>query len=426
MANVGFHKSTFTDCVFQNLYIFSCGFTDVVFYNTTFKNCTIKLSSFENAQFINCRFIDANLSTLNLEYTEFDNIYASHTVFPFATLPSAFGLLQQLPLLGDSNTIYSASKDNQNISISEYLELIKDFEYFYYKKENYYALSNIYISLNKIDEAYETIRTGILNTIKIRDYRVLHHFCKLVYLCNIFTIQQRRNLYENITHWIAHENLSISEYHNYQVFMGSVHGLLLNNDYDNLTLYFYLKTNINPHETEKQVVLLSTIDNILAYCRVDSSSIELRHNSAYIDFLTVVCKNFAQFSQVLIMIYSSLAGIGLFATGIKKIMDATQNTIINHDQHITNKLEQEKLRLEIANIKQEQEYKKQMDEIEYKKAVAELEKLNYELDNIQAEAKSYNQILLDNNIKVSIAHNSKNLRSAPIDEMMRYNQQQAI
>ena len=422
IRNAGFHKSTFTNCIFHNLEIFSCGFTDTVFFNTTFTDCAIKLSSLENAQFINCRFINVNLSTLNLEYAEFDNIFAIDTIFPFITIPSAFGLLQQLPLLADNNMIYSAGNNEHRLSISEYLKLLKDFEIFYHKQENFYALSNIYISMNRIDEAYDAITAGILNTIKIRDYRILHHFCRLVYLSNMFTVKQRRNLYENISQWIGHENLSISEYHNYQIFISPVRDMLLNNDYNNPTLYFNLKTNINPDEKKKQVVLLTVIDDILSYCNVSSSSIELRHNSAYIDFLTVVCENFAQFSQVLIMIYSSLGGIGLFATGIKKIIDIAQTTVLNHDQHILNKMEQKKLEVEILSIKQEKEYKEKMDKLEYNKAVLELQKLNSELENMHMESNRNNQILLENDVRISVGHTSRNLNIAPIPEMMQYNQ----
>lgn len=423
MKNIGFHKSTFTDCLFQNLYIFSCGFTDVVFYNTTFSNCTIKLSSLENTQFINCRFINLDMSTLNLEYTEFNNIYAKDCIFPFATIPSAFGLLQQLSLLDESNTIYSANNTEHSISISKYIELLKDFECYYRNIENFYALSNIYIALNQVDQAYETITVGILNTIKLRDYRILRHLCKLVYLSNMFTPYQRRKLYEKITLWTAHENLSISEYHNYQIFLSPIRELLLNSDYNHPTLFFYLKTNINPNELQKQMILLDTIDSILAYCNMPISSIQLTHNSAYVDFLNIVCESFSQLSQVLIMIYGSLAGLGLFATGIKKLMDSAQNTVLNHDKHITNKLEQEKLKLEISSIQKEQEYKEQMNKLEYNKAVLELQKSNFDMENMLQKSKAHNQILLENDICVSVSHASRNLHCAPIPEMMQYTQQ---
>jgi hypothetical protein len=156
----------------------------------------------------------------------------------------------------------------------------------------------------------------------------------------MFTVHQRRNLFENITLWITHENLSLSEYHNYQIFMSPVRDLLLNNNYNKPTAYFYLKTNINPNELQKQVIILSMLDQIMNLCNIPLNSIELRHNSDYIDFLTVICDNISQFSQVLIMIYSSLAGINLFASGIKKVIESFQNTVLDNDQHTINKLEQ--------------------------------------------------------------------------------------
>lgn len=423
MVSVGFHKSTFTDCKFEELHIFSCGFTDVVFYNTIFKNCTIRLCSLENAQFINCYFVNTEMSTLNLEYVEFHNISAKQSVFPFITIPMAYGLLKQLPFLTEDNTIYSASNESHKLSISEYLACSDDFKIFYKNKGNYFALANIYLSQEQNENAYKAIEYGILNTIKTRDFRMMRHFCKLVYLNNIFTPLQRRLLYENISNWVIHENLSLAEYHNYQLFAGHIREMLINNNYEKPTLYFYLETNIEPNETHKQMVLLTVIDRVLAFCKVSSSSIELRHNSAYVDYLTVICESFSQLSQILIMIYGSLAGVALFASGIKNIVNSTQNMISNHDQHIINKLEQEKLQLEIADMKQESAYKQKQAEIEYQKTIAELEKLYLEIEEIEKESNIHREILLENGVKVFVSHSTQNLKSVPMDEILRYNQQ---
>lgn len=422
MIGAGFHKSTFTNCIFKNMYIYSCGFTDVVFHNTIFKNCTIRLCSLENAQFYDCHFIDTNMSTLNLEYTEFNNIFATNTIFPFITIPSAYGLLQQLPSLENDNVVYSASNENHEISIHKYLGLLNYFECFYAKKENYYALANIYISQEKFLESYKAIETGILNAIAIKDFRVLRHFCKLVYLCNIFTIKQRRNLYENIMTWVSNESLSLAEYHNYQLFAAPIREMLLNNDYQKPTIFFYIKTNIDSVEVQKNAILLATIDQILSYCQISSNSIELRHNSSYVDFLTVVCDSLAQFSQVLIMIYGALGGVRLFASAIRKIVDTSQVVISGYDQHKISKLEQKKLEAEIENMEYEKEYKKKMDEIEYQKSIAELKKLDLEIEDMEKKADKYNKILLENGIEISVRHTSKNLRSAPVPEMIQYNQ----
>lgn len=422
IISAGFHKSTFTDCTFQNLYIFSCGFTDVVFYNTVFKNCTIRLCSLENAQFRNCYFINTNMSTLNLEYTEFDNIVATKTVFPFVTIPSAYGLLQQLSSLGNGNVVYTAANERHEISIPEYIELLNYFESFYYKKKKYYALANIYISQGRIKESYKAIEAGILSTIKIKDFRILRHFCKLVYLSDIFTIHQRRNLYENISRWVSSEQLTLPEYHNYQLFAGPIREMLLNCDHYKPTLYFYLKTNIESDEAQKHVVFLTIIDQVLAYCNLPLSSIELRHNSAFVDFLTVVCDDLTQFSQILIMIYGSLAGVKFFASSIKKIVDSTQSIISNCDQHKISKLEQKKLELEIDAIEYEQEYKKKIEEIEYQKSIAELKKIGLEIEDMERQSDNYKKILLENGIAISVRHTSKNLKTAPLREMIQYNQ----
>ena len=64
-----------------------------------------------------------------------------------------------------------------------------------------------------------------------------------------------------------------------------------------------------------------------------------------------------------------------------------------------------------------------MEELEYNKAVAELDKLYFELDNMQQEAQTHNQILLENGVKIAVGHTSKNLRFAPLSEMIQYDQQ---
>ena len=165
MISTGFHKSTFTDCTFQNLYISSCGFTDAIFHNTSFINCTIRLCSLENAQFKKCYFINCNLSTLNLEHIEFEGIYATGTIFPFDSIPVAYGLLQQLPMLEANNMVYTAAHADHKMSISQYLDLMTDFECYYSNRKKYYALANIYISQNRIEESFEAILVGILNTV---------------------------------------------------------------------------------------------------------------------------------------------------------------------------------------------------------------------------------------------------------------------
>ena len=80
------------------------------------------------------------------------------------------------------------------------------------------------------------------------------------------------------------------------------------------------------------------------------------------------------------------------------------------------------MQLEINAIRNTQEHNLKMEEVEYKKALAELEKLNLELESMKEQSDKYQQILLENGIKISVKHTSKNLKAAPIREMIQYNQ----
>lgn len=76
----------------------------------------------------------------------------------------------------------------------------------------------------------------------------------------------------------------------------------------------------------------------------------------------------------------------------------------------------------LDNQQYDQEYKKKMAEIEYQKSIAELEKLNLEIENMDRQSDNYKKILLENGIEISVRHTSKNLKMAPLQEMVQYNQ----
>ena len=138
--------------------------------------------------------------------------------------------------------------------------------------------------------------------------------------------------------------------------------------------------------------------------------------------MTIICENIPQFSQVLIMIYGSLAGVTLIAKGIQKLVETGQTAVSSYDQHKLNELELEKKKIEIEILKQEQNYKKTMESIDYEKSLAELRKLTLEVEEMEKQAGKYRKILMDNGIEISVQHNSKNLKNAPFHEVIHYNQ----
>ena len=60
--------------------------------------------------------------------------------------------------------------------------------------------------------------------------------------------------------------------------------------------------------------------------------------------------------------------------------------------------------------------------VEDELSIAELEKLNLEIENMDRQSDNYKKILLENGIEISVRHTSKNLKMAPLQEMVQYNQ----
>jgi uncharacterized protein YjbI with pentapeptide repeats len=412
MIDAGFHKSTIINSYFSNLHIESCGFTDVVFYNTIFENCTIRTCSLENARFVNCSFINVNLSTINLEYSEFENTTIKESILPFHSILSATGLVEQLSH-AINTYVYSASNQNKKISINDYLDLISDFEQYYINTEKYFPLCNIYIYQKNNKKLRETILSALLSTIQCRDFRSLKYLCKMIGNNNIFTIQERRDFYDDIIRWIAIEKFTISEYHSYQLTCGDLREYLINNSNTRYILNFYIKTNIDSLEKEKLIVFLNVFDNILSFCNLSDASVELRHNSDISSNIQVFCENMYEVSKILTMIYYSLGGISLFAVGIGKVISFVQTLISENDAH-------KKAELEIEQLRINNSFLERMKQIEYEKELLSYKKLEAEYDILIKESKNFHKIILDNDIQCLVNHTSKNITNPPFEDFLQH------
>lgn len=419
--DAGFHKSTVINSFFKNLHIQACGFTDVVFYNTTFEDCTIRTCSMENTRFIDCSFINVEMSTLNLEYSEFDNTTFINCILPFHSILTSMGLIKQLE--NATNTyIYSASNKDKKISINNYFELVPSFEKYYEFIGKAFPLCNIYIYQNDGQKLQKAMLSGLFKSIQQRDFRSLKFLCKLIAANNLFTINQRRVFYDDIINWISNENFSISEYHSYKLICGDLREYLINDSTTKYILNFYIKTNIDPSEKEKLVIFLTTIDDILSSCQLTDNSIELRHNSDFVAFLNVFCENMSEVSKALIMIYSSLAGVSLFASGIARAINSIQETTKKHDEHILRKLEIKSKELANEEAKINNKFLGRMKQLEYEKELLDYEKLKLEYDDLLEKTSPYKKIILDNNIKLNVSHTSKNITNPPFPEVLHYKQ----
>jgi len=410
IMSTGFHKSSFTNCVIENVYFFSCGFTDALFTQTIFKNCKIELSSMENARFDNCTFENANMGNLNLEYAEFHQVTLKKTVLPFVSIPFAFGLFESISVAPQEISIASAYNESGIISASDYYSLLPDLIIHYTQNEGFFPLSNIYTALNDYNLAFESIAIGLLRSLKKKEFRACKYFLKLIYISNIFTIEQRKELYKRITSWLNHEMLTVAEYHSFQLHIGQMQRYLLSNNCNNPTIYINLHTNILENEETKLAALISEVNLILRECDLSAESIELRHNSPYDHLITCVCTHIGQISKVLMSIYASLMGVRVFSTFVKNALETCQDWTLKSDQH---KLNQQQLKISALEEKSK--------ELEIEKQKLELKKLSLEIDSIEKKGKEHSEILKQQGILIcSMEHSTENIYFAPFKEMLFY------
>lgn len=434
LRSVSFNKSIFSDCRFEDVDILSCRFMDTIFHNCTFRCSKMRLCSLENARFIDCHFMSMNFSTGNMSYAEFSGGTYQDCICSFHSTPSAFGLLKNLDMSCDNNYIYSAGVKTNQLSFLEYKNLLPMFETYYLYYEKYFPLANIYSFEDKNDMTFLAIQEGILRSIQKKDFRMLKHFSKLVFVNAIFTGKQRKELFDLLQQWISNETLSLAEYYQFQLAEPELRRNLLDSNYEKPTVHFYIDTNINSDEQEKHNYFLSELDLVMHECIFQTKYIELRHNSPYRDTLTVICDNLSQISQVINMIYCSLGGFLLITHGFSKAITNYQNTVLNQDTHKKNIIEREQMQLELQKLKEDNELDRKHKEIELRREEAEIKKIEAETAKLQLEvqalqlnnekilkkAQIHQKKLQNRNIVIEISHTSENIKTTSFPEMMRF------
>lgn len=318
LAGSVFVNSTINPCDFSDTNLQSCDFRNCTFNNVVFKYTRMNKSSFYNTKFINCIFISVSINdaifdncefltcewipisientlfrntllsnvkfrSMNFEFATFENIRTENIKLPFPTIPFIYNGLTYVTETTDNIRITSAI-EKKGLTAAEYLQNITDLEKFYYNTQNYFPLSNIYISQKRFFEAFDAIVSGIELAINLRSFRMIKYFCKQIKYVPIVDYHQRQELYNHILTKLSVLNLKEFEKDNLNMYLPEVRALLLTESHEQ-RLQIFAKTNISNSESPKISQLISSLDIFLyPICHY---SIELRHNSPYEIFLDI-------------------------------------------------------------------------------------------------------------------------------------------
>lgn len=280
IKSVDFSSSVFNNCKISNVFFNSANFEGVIFNNGIISDNKWRSVSLENAiinkTFLrNMRFVSQNFDFLTLK-----NISTSNVVFPFPAMPFVFNGLAYVYDTNDNIRFTSCGNGIKRIEKNEYMSLMPQFEIYYKNTDNFFPLANILIAEKRIEDALNNIGMGIMQSIKIKNFRMIYNYCKLLEANFLFTIQHRKKLYNFILNEINKENLSSIDYEILSLYISKIKDILIGTVNEPYVI-LDCKTNIDSLETDKIAYFISEIERLISLFigKKEEHFIELRHNS---------------------------------------------------------------------------------------------------------------------------------------------------
>lgn len=284
---ISFNNSNFIDTHIMKTEFTSSTFTNAFFDEVEFSNVNIYNSTLEAVSFHHCHFIDTKLIDLNLDFSEFVDPDFHNSIFPQAQILNTFGLLQYMmsikrPIeLGDHNgkkTMDSDTYINRELPklLNKYIE--SDERNMYGKK---FPIINIFLAYKKKEEALYYLKKAFQEASLIDDLRMVRYYCKLVSFCGLFSLGERRKLYNDICSFFHMEIMSPWKLKNYSRQMGEIrYTLLMENNFP--TLIFYAATNLVNECIHKVGTIMQhilTIAHKYKKSPMHDIKVEITHNS---------------------------------------------------------------------------------------------------------------------------------------------------
>ena len=164
----------------------------------------------------------------------------------------------------DKVYITSAKNNAGSISKDEFLSLLPDFEIYYLGTNDFFPLTNIYLSQERYSEAHKTLLSGILLATTNCEFRQIKYLCKLIYTYSVFNFHQRKKIYDYINEHISFKDMNPSLLYNYTTYKNEISSYLLTNNRPGIvTSEIDIVTNVYPDEANKLGILISVLEEII-------------------------------------------------------------------------------------------------------------------------------------------------------------------
>ncbi len=346
--SANFSKSVFNGCRFNNIFFNSANFGESIFdkgkiINNKWRSVVVENMIIKNSILENMRFASQNFDFLTIE-----NITTLNTVFPFPALPNIINGLTYLYNTHDNIRFTSYDGKFNRIGREEYISLIEYFKTYYTYTKEYFPLANILISQECLQDAIHVTCLGIIQSIKLKNFRIIYQFCKLVQINPKFSIQYKKRLYQQIQLEINKENLSTEDYEFLNIYLGKIKDALLSST-TQPHLILDLKSNIDSTENNKISILIQQIEMLITLCmeKNEEHFIEIRHNSLE-NFIIQISSDP---ERLIIFLAAFFTCIGYSCQFVSFFINKTKYLISNKKNLKSSKNDSEKQNIEIKSAK---------------------------------------------------------------------------
>lgn len=252
-----YNNSSFIDVRFHDISFDSCTFTSAYFEKCHFFGGRISYSTLENSYFKDCTFENIDFRSLNMAFIELNNPHMMNVTLPMSQIPFMYGCLNYL--LNTKDSVRISKGETRTISIQEYFKkVIPLMKKYFDESEQYFPLSNIYISLKEYDMAIEALKKGLSIAIENHDFRMLKYYCNLIAKSGCFQSEQLHMFYNNICRLSPQGQGSLSEQKNYARHIGEIKAILFDQT-SGPNLSVTIKTDVHTNRVSKLSHILEAL-----------------------------------------------------------------------------------------------------------------------------------------------------------------------
>ncbi len=319
IAASGFANTNFSNTKLKGIILEGCNFENSYFRNAYLSNIKPFHCNFENVDFENAILEDVDLTMATIDFsilkkTVFKNVIVSPT-----GILHSFGGMKDVEDQNKS-VIFKFPSSSKEISFSELILLLEDIQAYFYKINDFFALSTINIYFGNHDLAYQYIGMGLAYSLQYKDFRMIEYYCKLASLNHFFTRHQLQLLYNRLK---SNQSIGIMTSHEYNVYryeLDRFKRLLIDTPFGLPQMIISVQTNIDHSESSVASEILNYLNDIVVKRMPQAPNyIQVRHNSPFL-FDIFLSDSLASLYNFALLLAASFIGLTSSITKIQKII----------------------------------------------------------------------------------------------------------